>query len=261
MRLIRTGDNIETCVFRKPTNTDIYINWNSFAPFQWKYSTFKTLVYRAYIVCSDNQHLKSELNYLREVFHNINLYPHSFITKVVNEVNNDFSKQTVPPTPYMETTDGGNNNIKKPMMILSYAGEKGSTLIKSLKKNLQRALPINIQTRIVYTGTKLSSQLKNMKDPTPIEEQHDIVYHSFCSVVSHDENYIGKSVRRLEERVKDHNGRDCNSHLFKHSVESRHDLVLKTDFEIIRKVYRNNTRKKKIAEALFIKKMKPSLNI
>ena len=31
--LIRTGDNIETCVFRKPTNTDIYIHWNSFAPF------------------------------------------------------------------------------------------------------------------------------------------------------------------------------------------------------------------------------------
>ena len=41
------------------------------------------------------------------------------------------------------------------MMILPYAGEKGCTLIKSLKKNLQKALPINIQTRIFYTGTKL----------------------------------------------------------------------------------------------------------
>ena len=69
-------------------------------------------------------------------------------------------------------------------MILPYAGEKVSTLIKSLKKNLQRALPINIQTRIVYTGTKLSSQLKNMKDPTPFEEHHDIVHHSFCSAVN-----------------------------------------------------------------------------
>ena len=42
VQLIRTGDNIETCVFRKPTNTDIYIHWNSFAPFQWKFSTLKT---------------------------------------------------------------------------------------------------------------------------------------------------------------------------------------------------------------------------
>ena len=56
------------------------------------------------------------------------------------------------------------------MMILPYAGEKGCTLIKSLKKNLQRALQINIQTRIVYTGTKLSSQLKKIKNPTPFEE-------------------------------------------------------------------------------------------
>ena len=36
VQLIRTGDNIETCVFRKQTNKDIYIQWNSFAPFQWK---------------------------------------------------------------------------------------------------------------------------------------------------------------------------------------------------------------------------------
>ena len=33
VHLIRTGDNIETCVFSKPTDTDIYIHWNSFAPF------------------------------------------------------------------------------------------------------------------------------------------------------------------------------------------------------------------------------------
>ena len=76
VQLMHTGDNIETCVFRKPSNTYIYIYWNSFAPFQWKYGTLKTLVYRAYIVCSDNQHLESELNYLKEVFHNFNAYPH-----------------------------------------------------------------------------------------------------------------------------------------------------------------------------------------
>ena len=61
--------------------------------------------------------------------------------------------------------------------------------------------------------------------------------------------------------MKDHNGRDRNSHLLKHSVESRHDSVLKDDFRIIEKGYRNNIRRRKIADALFIKKMKPSLNI
>ena len=54
---------------------------------------------------------------------------------------------------------------------------------------------------------------------------------------------------------------DCNSCLSKHSVESGHDPVLKNDFRIIKKSYSNNTSRRKIAEALFIKKMKPSLNI
>ena len=114
---------------------------------------------------------------------------------------------------------------------------------------------------IAYTGTKLSSQLRNIKNPTPFEEQHDIVYQSFCSAENGNENYIGESARWLDERMRDHNGRNCNSHLFKHSVESRHDSVLENDFRIIRKGYRSNTSRRKIAEALFIKNMKLSLNI
>ena len=61
--------------------------------------------------------------------------------------------------------------------------------------------------------------------------------------------------------MNDHNGRDHNSHLFKHSVESRHDPVLKKYFRIIGKGYRNNTSRRKVAEAVFKKKMTPSLNI
>ena len=54
--------------------------------------------------------------------------------------------------------------------------------------------------------------------------------------------------------MKDQNGQDRNTHLFKHSVKSGHDPALKNDFRIIGKGHRNNTRKRKIAEALLIKK-------
>ena len=40
--IIRNGQSIETCVYRKPTKKDIYIDWNSFASSQWKRSTLKT---------------------------------------------------------------------------------------------------------------------------------------------------------------------------------------------------------------------------
>ena len=59
--------------------------------------------------------------------------------------------------------------------------------------------------------------------------------------------------------MKNHNGRDSNSYLFKHSVERGHDPGLKNDFRIIEKGYMNDTRRKR-AEALFTKKIKP-LNI
>ena len=183
------------------------------------------------------------------------------VYKVINEVKNDFNKQIEPGASHIETTDSEDNNIREPVMILPYSGKKGCTLIKPLKKNLQRVLPVNIQTRILYTGTKLSSHLRNIKDPTPLEELHEIAYDSFCIAENCYENYIGESARRLDERMNDHNGRHRNSHLFKHSVESRHDPILKKDFRIIGEGYRNNTSRRKIAEALFIKKMKPSLNV
>ena len=37
-----------------------------------------------------------------------------------------------------------------------------------------------------------------------------------------NENYVGETVLRLSEGVIDHNGRDKNSHIFKHSVEREH---------------------------------------
>ena len=64
--IIRNGQSIETCVYRKPPNTDICIHWNSFAPIQWKCSTLKTLVYCSYLICSNDHYLTLELKYLRK---------------------------------------------------------------------------------------------------------------------------------------------------------------------------------------------------
>ena len=65
--LVHTGNNIETCVCRKPTNPVIYLHWNSFAPFQWKYKTLKALIYLLILFAQIIllQHLESELTNLR----------------------------------------------------------------------------------------------------------------------------------------------------------------------------------------------------
>ena len=56
--IIRSVQKIETRVYRKSTNTDIYIHWNSYAPCSWKRSTLKTLIMRAYTISSNDSYLK-----------------------------------------------------------------------------------------------------------------------------------------------------------------------------------------------------------
>ena len=66
--LIRYKDLINTTVYRKKTNTDLYINWKSFSPNNWKWGTLKTLVSRAYYICSTENYFKEELNHIETVF-------------------------------------------------------------------------------------------------------------------------------------------------------------------------------------------------
>ena len=168
--IIRNGQSIETCVYSKPTNTDIYIHWNSFTPIHWKRSTLKTLVYRSYLICSNDHYLTLELKYLRKVFKEYNNYPQWFITQVFNDVNKILNQQQEVIVTN-EATITEESNSKKQIIKLPYGGEKGCSIIKSLKKHLKKTLPANLEADIIYTGTKLSSQLNNIKDPISFEEQ------------------------------------------------------------------------------------------
>ena len=63
-------------VYRESTNTDIYLNLQSFAPNTWKPGTLKVLINRAYNICSTNYHLTNELKHLR----NVSQYRNSYLT-------------------------------------------------------------------------------------------------------------------------------------------------------------------------------------
>ena len=69
-----SSNNINTTVYRKSTNNDIYLNWDSFAPDNWKWGILKTLTKRAYDVCS-NQELLQKEKYIEKVFRVNNNYP------------------------------------------------------------------------------------------------------------------------------------------------------------------------------------------
>ncbi len=56
--MILEDGSFKTRVYRKPTHTDLYLNWNSHHPLSAKISVVNTLFYRAEVVCSDEDTLK-----------------------------------------------------------------------------------------------------------------------------------------------------------------------------------------------------------
>ena len=91
--------------------------------------------------------------------------------------------------------------------------------------------------------------------------KHDLVDHAKCPSELCDENYIGENGIHVAERVKYHNGRGHKSHILKHSHETGHKCVKSSDFSIISMNFSGNKRKRKIAESLLVKQLRPALNI
>ena len=58
---IRNETHLDTTVYWKDTHNDLYLHWDAFAPVSWKRRTLRTLVNRAYLVCSDKKLLNKEL--------------------------------------------------------------------------------------------------------------------------------------------------------------------------------------------------------
>ena len=138
--LIRNNSLRSTKVYRKNTNTDIYINWKSFAPNYWKWGTLKTLVIRAFDVCSTEEYLKEELEHMRTVFHHRNNYPLWVINKVIEDAKN------VPSTDQNDLS----SNDKIYRLMLPYQGDKSSNFLKSMSRYVNKLLPEHTKLEITH---------------------------------------------------------------------------------------------------------------
>jgi len=145
-------------------------------------------------------------------------------------------------------------------LSLPYKGKIGENICKRLKKSVTNTLPNNVNLKITYNAQKLSSRFQ-MKDVTKLHHQHDIVYKVVCPDESCQAEYIGETGRRLQERVMDHAGRDKNSHVAQHSINTKHTPPSYEDFSIIGRGYKGNSYKRKLSEALYIKQLRPILNV
>ena len=174
----------------------------------------------------------------------------------MNNNNNDHSN-TSNENSFTNESNSQMSEKQLSFITLSYKGQQSEKVLKSFKTALHRSLPNNIETKIVYTRTKLGSNFQ-IKDKTKFDHKYDLVYYVKCPECQED--YIGEIGRRPHERICDHSGKDSKSHMLKHSLENNHKQVSFEDFRIIQNGYTNSKFKQKISEELFIKELCSSLN-
>ena len=259
---IERKDILETSVYRKKTNNNIYMNWFSYSPRSWKIGTLRNLVRRAIMISSDCN-LKTELDHLHRVFSEINQYPSNLTKSIIaEEIEKHRISTTEQPVENIQSDENPPEEQEEVTMVhmnLPYGGEKGQQLVRKLQKSIKNNLKDKVRLRTTYTPCKLGSRFQ-VKDKTKLDHQHNVSYHIKCANKKCLDDYVGNTKRRTIVRTVDHNSRDKKSHILIHSKSTKHRRVFLPDVKILGKGYRTNFRRF-ISEALFIKELKPSLNV
>ena len=213
------------------------------------------MIRRAYDICSNEEELTKELTHLREVFMGIDGYPCNLVETTMKNVKDERNATRTTANTEKEEENEPTTTL---MVKVPFAGEKGEGLIKDLNRTLQRNLPNRIKCRIVRTGTKLQRNF-NIKDKLEDKHRSNIVYLHECQNKRCDDDYIGETGRRKEVRTGEHGGNDKESWIFKQSKNTKHPKAKDKNFKILGANY-DNRRKRRIAEAMFIRDLKPTLN-
>ena len=78
--------SFDTDIHRKSTDTNVYINWEAFAPKSWKKGTLKGLIWRAFTICSTKEFRDEEISHLKKGFGKQNGYPSRVIHDCIHAV-------------------------------------------------------------------------------------------------------------------------------------------------------------------------------
>jgi len=167
-------------VYRKPTQTDLYLNGNSHHHPKHKKAVWSTLIHRALNICSTPESLNRELLHISKTAalngHSIN------IPKLVQEIKNSTTANRIKPF--------GPNKKK---IFLPYISGVYESLANVLRKCGLEIVPI--------PGRKLGGMLSTVKTKKDFLEEPG-VYSFSCSDCS--KSYIGQTKRMLKTRIKEH---------------------------------------------------------
>jgi hypothetical protein len=235
----QTDGQLTTSVYRKPTHTNQYLNWNSHHPLHQKVGTIRTLAHRASVISGDAQSKKSERTLLSEAFRDCD-YPDWALKKGFR-----------PPKPKEDDTQREDKE---------YAGFATIPYVKGITEPISRILNKAGLKVAMKPCTTLRQQLVSPKDKDSTLDRTGIVYEIDCNRC--EDIYIGQTGRHLRDRLKEHKqsvdkGHLTTSAVAEHAYAKHHEInwdnvkILDQD---------SNKTRRLVKESLHIRTKKPAMN-
>ena len=235
-------------VYRKPTHTDQYLQWDSHHHLLPKYSVINTLTHRAKTVCNKPEVLQKEMDQLQKALSNCK-YPRWAIDRVercllqlTGEGSNSTNTQ--------DTTDAESTATEaktKGCIVIPYT--RG--LCESIKKICSK---YGIQTHFRDNRT-IKNILVSPKDKDPMEKKSGAIYWFQCGDHACDKEYIGETSRTFGERFKEQLKKTSPIHY--HSNTNSH-ITMQDNFQIIGREDHGIVRTTK--ESIYIRVNNATLN-
>ena len=191
-------------MYRKPTNTDRYLDAGSYHPTSHKRSTAVTLFKRAANLCSD-ENVNTEVDNVKKIL-KTNGYNNNIISSSLTRRN----------TPGVGDSQANNENFK----YVSVPYIKGAS--ERVDKILQR-YGYKLGHHLTHT---LESKLSKLKDMRPDSDKCGVIYKIKCNECNHV--YIGETGKELYKRVSEHKLAvrrvDNLSAIYHHISETGHSM-------------------------------------
>ena len=236
---VEEDGSLSTSIYRKPTHTNQYLQWDSHHSIANKYSVINSLLHRANNICSNQEQKKEECTHIEEAL-TICKYPSWAIQRV--KLKNNIQKQN------KNNKRTNNNNINNRSSITVPYNQGLSESFKNIGKKY------GIQVHF-KSGRTLKDELVAPKDKDHITKKSGIIYRFKCDRLECDEEYIGETSRTFGERFKEH--LKAPSPIHDHSNTSGHTTTL-DNFKVVGREEQNHSRL--IKESMYIRVNGPSLN-
>ena len=156
VEVIREQSKFTTTIYRQPTFSGVYSNFESFLPSVYKLGIVYTLIYRYFRICSNQTQFHTELIFLKGIFQK-NSYPKYFIDKCFKKFLNNVHlvKENVPTV-----------EKKRLLLVLPYLRRKSLQIRTKLQQALKGVLNC-CKLEILFKCQERLSNSFCYKEPIP----------------------------------------------------------------------------------------------